>query len=417
MQGLISQAIGARLPGLPWPRLPAHNNAARLLAWCEELAGCAPAFAPPLAEKVLAAYEAMDDTGRRAFLSNLSTRFAPDAERLERAVAGYRAGADPAALAELHAASEPRRLQLIRNLNLADNGTRRLIQIRSDLGAWRREIPGAPALDADFAHLLAAWFNPGFLRLERITWSSPASLLRKIIAYEAVHEIGDWDELRRRLEPADRRCYAFFHARMPDEPLIFIEVALTAKVPGAITALLSPERPELAPRDARVAVFYSISNCQDGLRGVPFGSVLIRQVVAALQAELPNLGTFVTLSPIPGLRAWAEVESDLVDRDPSAAEVRRLAAEYLLTAKTAAGEPLDPVARFHLGNGASVSDIHPLGDLSSNGRRQSFGAMVNYLYDLSAQERYRNALLRGEVKAERRIRRYARRTRAASATP
>ena len=408
MQGVRLQSLAGRIPGLSWPRPAAGPDAAGMLAWCEELAACAPAFAPPLAEKVLAAYEASDGTGRRAFLAGLSARFAPDAGRLERAVAGFQAQRDPAALIELHAASEPRRQQLIRNLNLAVDGTLRLIRMRSDLGAWRREIPGAAALDADFAHLLASWFNAGFLRLEPITWSSPASLLRKLIAYEAVHEIGDWEELRRRLEPADRRCYALFHSRMPEEPLIFVEVALTATVPGEIAALLSPERPMIAAGEARVAVFYSISNCQDGLRGVPFGSVLIKQVVTSLRAELPNLRTFVTLSPLPGLRAWAET-AGAAGQDLSADDVRALAAGYLLTARSQAGEPLDPVARFHLGNGASVLDVHPAGDRSEKGLRQSFGAMVNYLYDLGALERNRTALAAGEVRATRRVRGHARR--------
>jgi malonyl-CoA decarboxylase len=400
--------LASRIAGLPWPRPAAAPDSTRLLAWCEELAACAPAFAPPLAEKVLTAYEEAGEEGRRALLAGLAARFAPDAERLGKAVADFQTRGDPASLTELHAASEPRSQQLIRNLNLAGDGTFRLIRMRSDLIAWRRDIPGATALDADFAHLLTSWFNTGFLRLEPITWSSPASLLRKIITYEAVHEIGDWEELRRRLEPEDRRCYAFFHSRMPGEPLIFVEVALTAKVPGSIAALLSPERPAVAPKDARTAVFYSISNCQEGLRGVPFGSALIKQVVASLQAELPTLRTFVTLSPLPGLRAWAEKQIGLAGEDLSPEEVRGLAALYLLTARTPSGEPLDPVARFHLGNGASVLELHPSGDPSAKGRRQSLGAMVNYLYDLGALERNRAALTAGEVRAARRIRGYLR---------
>jgi malonyl-CoA decarboxylase len=396
------------MSSLPWPRPASAPDAARLLAWCEELAGRPPAFAPPLAEQIAGGYEAADEAERRAFLAGLTARFAPDLDGLDKAVAAFQARRDPASLTALHAASEPRRQRLISNLNLAADGTLRLIRMRSDLGAWRAAIPGAEALDADFSHLLASWFNAGFLRLEPITWSSPASLLRKVIAYEAVHEIGDWEELRRRVEPADRRCYAFFHSRMPGEPLIFIEVALPAGIPGSIEALLSPERRPCAPASARTAVFYSISNCQDGLRGIPFGSVLIKQVVASLKAELPGLRTFVTLSPLPGLRTWVEKEAGPADT-LSPEEARRLAAKYLLTARTPAGGVLDPVARFHLGNGASIHEIWPGADPSPKAARQSFGAMVNYLYDLPALERNRGALAaNGEVRAARRVRGYAR---------
>ncbi|ODT88626.1 MAG: hypothetical protein ABS78_05540 [Phenylobacterium sp. SCN 70-31] len=396
-------------------------SADRLLTMSEDLARSPPGFAPALAEQILSGYEAAPETERRAFLSGLAVRLAPDPVRLERAVAGFGRRPDPAALAELHAASEPRRQQLFRNLNLARDGTTRLVRLRTDLGRWRREIDDADTLDADLAHLLSSWFNAGFLRLERIDWSSPASLLRKIIAYEAVHEIGDWDELRRRLEPQDRRCYAFFHSGMPDEPLIFVEVALTTGTPRSIESLLSPVRRVCPPGQAQTAVFYSISNCQDGLRGIPFGSSLIKQVVELLRAELPSLRTFVTLSPMPGLRAWVESRADdpvlgaaaraVLDVDPPPADqLRRLAATYLLTAKSGAGQVLDPVGRFHLGNGACVHDIHPGADPSAKAQRQSFGAMVNYLYDLGALERNRARLDRdGAVAGARRVRAFARR--------
>lgn len=384
--------------------------AQQLLGLCEQLAGPATALAASAADRILEGYERLPEAERLAFLAGLCARFAPDSGRLDRAVAAFQARRDPASLVELHAASEPRRQQLIRNLNLARDGTARLLRLRADLQAWRTRVPSAAALDADLAHLLASWFNAGFLRLERITWSSSASLLRKIIAYEAVHEIDDWEELRRRVEPADRRCYAFFHARMPDEPLIFVEVALTPSVPDSLEPLLSPSRPACPAERARVAVFYSISNCQEGLRGIPFGSFLIRQVTDALRAELPGLRTFVTLSPLPGFRAWAEgLEGGPIEPSKVSPEaVRRLAARYLLTARTPSGDILDPVARFHLGNGASVSDIRPSADPSQKGARQSFGAMVNYLYELGELERNRTAFERGEVRAAGRIRTWAR---------
>ncbi|MDZ4376144.1 MAG: malonyl-CoA decarboxylase family protein [Phenylobacterium sp.] len=395
-------------------------SADQLLALSETVARCAPGFAPPIAEQVLAGYETLSETERRAFLSGLASRFTPDLDRLDRAVAAFRRRSDPAALAELHLASEPRRQQLFRNLNLARDGTARLVRMRSELGRWRRDVANFETLDADLSHLLSAWFNTGFLRLVRIDWSSPASLLRKIIAYEAVHEIGDWDELRRRLEPEDRRCYAFFHSGMPDEPLIFVEVALTTQIPQSIDALLSPSREPSPPDQAHTAVFYSISNCQDGLRGIPFGAPLIKQVVELLRSELPGLRTFVTLSPLPGLRAWVEAQAEdpgigpvaraALGGDPSAEHVRLLAARYLVSAKTGSGQVLDPVGRFHLGNGACVYDIHPGADQSAKAAEQSFGAMVNYLYDLRSLERNRASLDRGgPVAATGRIRALGRR--------
>lgn len=238
--------------------------------------------------------------------------------------------------------------------------------------------------DQDFQHLLRSWFNRGFLVLRQINWDTPASILEKIVAYEAVHAIQDWDDLRRRLYPQDRRCFAFFHPSMPDEPLIFVEVALTLGVPHSIQHVLSEHRDQREAEETKVAVFYSISNCQEGLAGVSFGSMLIKQVVAELSRELPQLETFVTLSPIPRLAEWTR---SVNGEDPSDdRSVREAASDYLLTAKDAKGRPFDPVARFHLGNGAQVYAVHAEADLSENGVSQSFGAMVNYQYDLSKIE-------------------------------
>lgn len=376
-------------------RPPSDGGVAEWLEACEDLAQ--PAGGAALISRaagLLRRYEEASPAQREALLKGLAERFRPDEARLARALEAYRHGADATAVAELHAATEAPRQQVIRNLNLAPDGTARLVRMRADLQALRPTPAWAAALDADFSHVLSSWFNPGFLRLERIDWSSPASLLRKIIAYEAVHEIADWEELRRRLEPPDRRCYAFFHARLPDEPLIFVEVALTPAVPSAMTQLLQADRTPIAAGAARVATFYSISNCQPGLRGIPFGSFLIDRVVAALQGELPRLRTFVTLSPIPGLRAWAEAAQDArgagqaADGEgPRPEALRRLAAAYLLQARTADGLPRDPVARFHLGNGASVLAVHAGADPSPKGLAQSYGAMVNYRYDLRALAR------------------------------
>jgi malonyl-CoA decarboxylase len=252
--------------------------------------------------------------------------------------------------------------------------------MRADLLRLMREDPALGVVDLDLKHLFASWFNRGFLVLRPINWSSPADVLEKIIAYEAVHAIDSWDDLRRRLAPQDRRCFAFFHPAMPDEPLIFVEVALTRGIPGAIHEVLSEERAAIAAKEADTAVFYSISNCQAGLAGISFGNSLIKQVAADLSQELPELKTFVTLSPIPGLARWlSETDRTMPAKDEAR---RQTAAQYLLAAKRPDGSPYDPVARFHLGNGASVHAIHAGADLSANGQRQSGGVMVNYLYDL-----------------------------------
>ena len=209
--------------------------------------------------------------------------------------------------------------------------------------------------------------------------------MEKLIAYEAVHAIDGWEDLRRRLA-SDRRCFGFFHPGLPDEPLIFVEVALTTKLPGAIGDILSDKRASVDPRDANHAIFYSISNCQEGLRGIPFGNFLIKHVVGLLQAELPQLKTFATLSPLPGFAGWLKAEQGDKAKLPSEGQLRALAARYLVVARSAKGQVIDSVARFHLGNGARLEAIHSRADLSANGMRQSHGVMVNYVYDLAEIE-------------------------------
>ncbi|UWR21173.1 malonyl-CoA decarboxylase [Sulfitobacter sp. S190] len=276
-------------------------------------------------------------------------------------------------------ASEPRRQELLRRLNQVPGGTQRLVSMRHDLLRMMQQDAALGPLDVDFQHLFASWFNRGFLVLRRINWSSPAAVLEKIIAYEAVHAIDSWDDLRRRLEPSDRRCFGFFHPAMPDEPLIFVEVALTQGIPNSVQTLLADGREPIEAQDADTAVFYSISNCQAGLAGISFGNSLIKQVAAELSRDLIALETFVTLSPIPGLTRWLDQNAD-----PALmrASLEQQAAHYLLNAKREDRLPVDPVARFHLGNGAVVHVVHAQADVSDNGMRQSRGAMVNYLYDL-----------------------------------
>ncbi|WP_339949612.1 malonyl-CoA decarboxylase [uncultured Albimonas sp.] len=366
------------------------------------------------AAEALEAWQRLEAPQRAAFFRRLLDDYGPDVDTLRAAYAAWEAAmaaAEPAedapdaAFANLFQAVEPRRQSLLRALNLCPGGTIALVRMREDLLAAAKADPSLKPLDVDFAHLFASWFNRGFLVLREIDWNTPAAILEKIVAYEAVHEIRDWDDLRRRLDPADRRCFAFFHPATGDEPLVFVEVALTDGVPGAIRPVLEGGG-AIQPRDADTAVFYSISNCQAGLKGVTFGSFLIKQVVQELSRELPNLKTFVTLSPAPGFAAWIERTAEA---DPLAADLRerlaegrwredeaerkalaprmeRRVAQYLLEGKRPDGRPLDPVARFHLGNGAMLADVHWPADLSDSGLARSGGAMVNYLYDLDRIE-------------------------------
>ncbi|MDU9003922.1 malonyl-CoA decarboxylase [Sedimentitalea todarodis] len=335
-----------------------------------------------LARHILDRYAALDDNGKRGFFGFLTAQLGIDAEAVRTTLAAFEATPTKATYRAFLGASEARRQELARRLNQVPGATGQLVEMRKDLLRLMRDAPELAVVDLDFRHLLASWFNRGFLVLRPISWESPAEILEKIIAYEAVHEIGNWQELRRRVQPEDRRCFAFFHPSMPSEPLIFVEVALTRGVASSVQNVLSEKRDIIRADDADTAVFYSISNCQEGLAGISFGNSLIKQVVADLSRELPGLKTFVTLSPIPGLTRWAsETGSDLPDNSPE--QQCQRAAHYLLTAKRGDGAPYDPVARFHLGNGALVHAVHAEADVSANGLAQSGGAMVNYLYDLS----------------------------------
>jgi malonyl-CoA decarboxylase len=355
-----------------------------------------------LASALLDLYEACELADRRAFLASLNARFRPDPDRIERAIAAWRERPDEAAALALNAATESPLQALIRQLNLAPNGTRRLIAMRTDLLSNGPLSADERTLDAEFEEAFAAWFNAGFLELRRIDWDSPGALLERIIRYEAVHSIEGWDDLRRRVEPVDRRCYGFFHPQMADDPLIFVEVALTRHLPQAIGEILDDSRVVVDPRQATHAIFYSISNCQEGLRGIPFGNFLIKRVVGVLCGELPQLDTFATLSPVPGFARWLAEErgADV----PAGEALRAQAARYLVTARGKAGQVADSVARFHLGNGARLEAIHANADNSANGLRQAHGVMVNYVYDLSKIEENLLALTElGHVPASREI--------------
>src|SRR5216683_3250336 len=283
-----------------------------LIELCEALlSGRGEASGTAMAREVLDHYQDLDTDGRLTFFQALVRGFGPDHEKLEKAIDAWRAAPDDDDTSDLHFASEPRRQELIRRLNRAPGGTSDLVDMRADLLKLMNSHKDLGALDRDVVHLLSSWFNRGFLVLRRIDWSTPANILEQIIRYEAVHEISDWDDLRRRIDPIDRRCYAFFHPALADEPLIFVEVALTETIPGAIAPLLAADRQPVAIERARTAVFYSISNTQRGLGGISFGNFLIKQVVEELRRELPKLENFVTLSPVPGFMAWLKEASDV----------------------------------------------------------------------------------------------------------
>ncbi|MFK7763615.1 MAG: malonyl-CoA decarboxylase [Roseobacter sp.] len=344
-----------------------------------------------LAAGMLEQYQGLDDTEKQTFFNFLAREMNIDPTAVRETLTAYEESPSKDTYRAFMAAAEPPRQELIRRLNMVPGATELLVRMRADLLRLGTQDPALQALDMDFRHLFASWFNRGFLVLRPISWESPAHILDKIIAYEAVHAIQSWDDLRRRLQPQDRRCFAFFHPAMPDEPLIFVEVALSRGVPGSIQALLAEDRDVIPQERADTAVFYSISNCQDGLAGISFGNSLIKQVARDLAMALPQIKTFVTLSPIPGLMQWLEENARDADLEDSTL-MRRHAAEYLLHAKRSDGFPRDPVARFHLGNGARVHAVHADADLSEKGQSQSGGTMVNYLYDVSKlmenQERY-----------------------------
>lgn len=334
-----------------------------------------------LAREILSRFAGLDDAEKLEFLQSIAITMNIDPETVRSTLDEYERRPSKASYRAFAEAAEPARQELIRRLNRVPGATGALVKMRADLLRLGGEEPELQALDLDFRHLFASWFNRGFLVLRPINWESPAHILEKIIAYEAVHAIDSWDDLRRRLQPKDRRCFAFFHPSMPDEPLIFVEVALTKGIPGSVQALLAEDRDALPAEEADTAVFYSISNCQAGLASISFGNSLIKQVASDLAAELSGLTTFVTLSPIPGLTRWldeAKMTWDMTDAE----DMRALAAHYLLNAKSRNGLPFDPVARFHLGNGAIVHAVHADADTSEKGRAQSGGTMVNYLYDL-----------------------------------
>ena len=393
-----------------------------------------------LARETLALYAALSKEEQAAFFQALKSDFAPDPRRVLATATAYAETPDSQHLSALTHAAEPPRQELLRRLNRAPGGTRVILGMRERLLEALPKDRELQQVDDDFHHLLQSWFNPGFLRIARVDWNTPATLLEQLIRHEAVHEIRGWNDLRRRLQ-ADRRCFAFFHPALPEEPLIFVEVALLEEMPDSIEPLINIDSESKPQKDFHVAAFYSISNCQPGLRGVSLGNFLIKHVAGLLATEFPRVKNFCTLSPIPGFRDWlrralatpdqtATLPDDLRQsldrvqrafgpllersvtelraaerpREKSAADLKRLCAAYLL----GIGEPdfvtRDPVARFHLNNGARMDRLNSGGDLSDKGLKQSLGLMVNYVYDLKTIERNHQQFVAGKTEASKQVR-------------
>jgi malonyl-CoA decarboxylase len=405
-------------------RAIAQRRSADLIELCEDLLSeRGEASGVALASEILAGYAELTTGPRIAFFEALGQRFGPDPARLSAAIAAWQTNPSEEMTAEVHQASEPRRLELFRRLNLAPGGTAALVHMREQLLDALDHRDDLEAVDHAFEHLFSSWFNRGFLVLRRIDWSTPAIVLEKLIRYEAVHRIRGWDDLRRRIDPSDRRCYAFFHPALVDEPLIFVEVALTRDMSSAIEPILAVEREVVEPQRVTTAVFYSISNCQRGLTGVSFGHFLIKQVVEEIARENARLSVFVTLSPAPTFAQWLRRERAVEDSSALSAEDRaalanldkpnwwqsaaltaevedpllRAAAWYFVRARSKSGAPIDPVARFHLGNGARLERLNWLADASENGLEQSYGLMVNYLYELDDIEQNHEAYARSRT--------------------
>jgi malonyl-CoA decarboxylase len=392
-----------------------------LVARCHDLVSAhGETSGTALASQILDSYLALNDDERLGAMLLLDTAFAPDTDTLSAAARSYADNPDDHTYRELANAIEAPRQELFRRLNMAPGGTTAIVGMRQLVLARLREHPELKPFEHDLKHLLASWFNRGFLQFEQIDWRTPAVILEKLIAYEAVHEIQGWDDLRRRLAD-DRRCFGFFHPALPDEPLIFVEVALTHGLAGEIHTLIDTAPDEQKKQQPDTAIFYSISNCQTGLAGISFGNFLIKQVADAVKREFSGITQFATLSPIPGFRKWlddvlvrdtpdwlSEDDIDLLNRSdwrdnelirqPLKPALMNLCARYLIEEKRN-GRPLDPVARFHLGNGASVERLNWAADLSDKGIEQSTGMMVNYLYDSEQIVRNHEAYVRDGIVA------------------
>ena len=352
------------------------------------------------AEHLLNLIEDLDDNGLKKFLKDLLKNYDIDTKVLLKDVKNYSSNKNTENFEKIRISSEPGWIELFRRLNSSSNGTYRLVKLRERIRSLNDEE--LKTFDLRLLKLFKYWFNPSFLVLEKIDWETPANILEKIIEYEAVHEINSWDDLRARLAPIDRQCFAFFHPLIPNDPLIFVEVALTTGIPKSIQKIINLDRQEIEIEDANTAIFYSISNCHNGLLGISFGNFLIKQVASNLKRELPDLNQFMTLSPLPGFMKWMEEYSPIsfercTDKNCSEDELTKNAIKYLTHSERDDGMPNDPVSRFHIGNGASLERINLNADTSEKGMTQSYGVMANYLYDLDVVEENHEIFFKDKV--------------------
>jgi malonyl-CoA decarboxylase len=367
-------------------RTPTQRRADRLATLLQTLISeKGEASGAQLARRAVALYRGLDLDGQNRLFEALARSFSPDPDAVLAAATAYHAHPSAATLAQVQRVSEPPRQEVFRRMNMAPGGTAALLDLRRALLDAVKDKPELESVDHDLTHLLGSWFNRGFLELRRIDWSTPAAILEKLIAYEAVHEIRGFPDLKRRLE-RDRRCFAFFHPALPDEPLIFVEVAFVNELPSAVAPILAMDGAVGDPKRAKCAVFYSITSCQAGLRGISFGNFLIKQVASDLHAELPNIKVFATLSPVPGFRGWVKKRVPSMPAEDARETLESLAAWYL-TREWRDGHAVDSVARFHLGNGARLERVNWSADTSPKGYSQSYGMMVNYVYDLDDVEK------------------------------
>ena len=352
------------------------------------------------AEHLLNLIEDLDDNGLKKFLKDLLKNYDIDSKVLLKDVKNYSSNKNTENFERIRISSEPGWIELFRRLNSSSNGTYRLVKLRERIRSLNDE--DLKTFDLRLLKLFKYWFNPSFLVLEKIDWETPANILEKIIEYEAVHEINSWDDLRARLAPIDRQCFAFFHPLIPNDPLIFVEVALTTGIPKSIQKIINLDRQEIEIEDANTAIFYSISNCHNGLLGISFGNFLIKQVASNLKRELPDLNQFMTLSPLPGFMKWMEEYSPIsfercTDKNCSEDELTKNAIKYLTHSERDDGMPNDPVSRFHIGNGASLERINLNADTSEKGMTQSYGVMANYSYDLDVVEENHEIFFKNKV--------------------
>ena len=352
------------------------------------------------AEHLLNLIENQDDKGLKKFLLYLLTNYDIDTGKLIEDVKTYNNDKSDQNLKKINISAEPKWIELFRRLNSTSNGTSRLVKLRERIRAL--EDSDLKAFDSGLLKLFKYWFNPSFLVLEKIDWETPANILEKIIEYEAVHEINSWDDLRARLAPSDRQCFAFFHPLIPNDPLIFVEVALCSETPISIQEIIKIDREETDIEKVNTAIFYSISNCQNGLLGISFGNFLIKKVAKTLKRELPELNQFLTLSPIPGLMKWMEEYAPITfercgDGNCSDDELMKKTIKYLTESNRSDSMPNDPVGRFHIGNGASLERVNLKADLSKKGLSQSYGVMANYLYDLDIVEENHELFFKNKI--------------------